>query len=252
MGEQHLAQFVVYRFTALFFDEGQRDIAQRKAHQRLKLLVRVFADDGDQRGTGRENGMARLGRQPVPGAVAAGGGVAFAAGGQHRQRGAVFPAISSARAADSAVFQNQPGNGGLYHLHAAPAGKFAQGVGNIHGAVADRKDPAAALGFKRDTQPFKDRHGLLRREGVGRAHQKAGIAPHCGNKLLRGAVIGEVAAALAGHQDLAGGALPLFQHQYPLAALAGKAGGKHPGGPAADDDSVKLLHGAEWISSFFS
>ena len=48
MGEQHLAQLAVYHLAGFLLDEVQRYIAQRKPHQRGKLLVRILADDGHQ------------------------------------------------------------------------------------------------------------------------------------------------------------------------------------------------------------
>ena len=221
MGEQHLAQLAVYHLSGFLLDEVQRYIAQRKPHQRGKLLVRILADDGHQRGPRRNNSVSHGSRQGVAAAIAAGAGVAFAAGRQNSQRGKEFFACFGFNTHYGVIPLDELADGGLFYLHAALPGKAHQRVGNIHGAVAYREHPVAALGFQCHPQFLKAGHGVLRRHGVDGAHQKAGVAPHRRYEFLRRAVIGHIAAALAGHQYFARGTLPLFQHQHPQAAFGG-------------------------------
>lgn len=197
--------------------------------------------------------MSRGRRQRIAAAVAAGGGIAFAAGRQYGQRRKVFLARPGAYAGHGAVPQQQPVRRPLCDLHPALPGKPHQRIGNIHRTVAYREYPVAPLGFQRHAQPLKAGHGVLRGHGIDGTHQKAGVAPHRRYEFLRGAVVGHIAAALAGHQYFSRGTLPLFQYQHPQAVFGGPAGRKQSRRAAAHYNAVKFVsHGAEWISSFFS
>ena len=86
--------------------------------------------------------MSHGSRQGVAAAIAAGAGVAFAAGRQNSQRGKEFFACHY-----GVIPLDELADGGLFYLHAALPGKAHQRVGNIHGAVAYREYPVASLYF---------------------------------------------------------------------------------------------------------
>src|SRR5258708_863462 len=53
--------------------------------------------------------------------------------------------------------------------------------------------------------------------------------------------VGKVAAAAPGDQNFLADASGTFQHRHEFPALAGLDGAHEPGGPASEDDDIKLL-----------
>ena len=212
--------------------QGQPHVAQGQTHH--AAAGRVRADEAAQTGLRRHDGMPRLPRQLVAAAVAAGGRVADAAGGYE---GVLCPQclapVGDSALAD-AVLQQQ--------LFSAAAHKFCipgivpQGRQHIGGAVALGKDPAAALGLQRHAQFLKQLHGRGRREGVQAGIQEPPVMPHVGQKLPHVAVAGDVAAALAGNEQLLPRAFGVvLQHRHCQALGAGRARRHQACGASADD-----------------
>ena len=230
MGEQRLALLGKQWFAIA--EQRERHIAQRQPHH--AAAGRVRADKAAQAGLGRHNGVPRLPRQLVAAAIAARDRVADAAGGDQRMRCAVcFPPVGDGTLAD-AVLQKQP-FGAAAHKLSVP-GIVAQCRQHIGGAIRLRKDPPPALGFKRYTESFKQFHRRRRRECVKAGIEEPPVAPHIGQKLPHIAVACEVAAPLAGDEQLLPRPLGVvFQHGHGKAAGTGSARRHQARSTAADD-----------------
>ena len=238
VGEQRLALFPEHRAAVL--QKRQRHVAQRKPHH--LAAGRVGRDQAAQTGLGRRDRVPRLPGQLVAAAVAAGGRVADAAGGhQHRPR-PQLPAVGGAHAHAAAVLDQQPFGGALQQLCAG--GVAAQRLQHVGGAVALREHPAAPLGFQRHAQALEQFHRRIGRENVQRRVQKPRIVPHHRQKGRHIAVVGQVAAPLAGDQDLLSRPLGVvLQKRHAGALLAGGAGGHQAGRARTDDQQVRHWHG---------
>ena len=89
-----------------------------------------------------------------------------------------------------------------------------QGLPDLLGLVRHREHPASALHLQLHTKALEQLHGLCGRECPQRREQKARVRAHMVQKLFRRAVVGHIAAALAGDQDLLGRFVHVLQHRY--------------------------------------
>ena len=80
--------------------------------------------------------------------------------------------------------------------------------------VRHREHPAAALHLQLHAEVLEQLHGLCRGERPQRGIQKARIRAHMAQKLLRRAVVGHIAASLAGDKDLLTGLFHMLQHRH--------------------------------------
>ena len=71
--------------------------------------------------------------------------------------------------------------------------------------------------------------------------EEAAVGPEGFDDAAVVAVVGDVAARAAGHEDLDAGLAALFEEQDAPAPLRREEGGKQSGGPAADDDGVPVV-----------
>ena len=233
MRKQRLALLGKQRLAVT--QQGQPHVAQRQPHH--TRAVGVGADKAAQAGLGRHDGMPRLPRQLVAAAVAAGGGVADAAGCQNCRLGAQFLPAVGHRAAADAVFQQQ--------LFGAAAHKFGiagivpQGCQHIGGAVTLREHPPPALGFQRHAQLLKQLHRSGRRKGVQAGIQKPPVMAHKGQKLAHIAVACDVAASFSGNQQLLPAAAGVMLHHRDAQPLGARRARSHqPGSAAAQNQYI--------------
>ena len=233
MGEQRLAQLAEQRLAVA--QQRQAHVAQREAHH--AAAGRVGADEAAQAGLRRHDGMPGLAGQLVAAAVAAGGRVADAAGGDERGGRPQRLAAGSDNALADAVLQQQFPGGTAHELRVPRVA--AQRVKDVGRAVALGEHAAAALGLERHAEAFEQLHGRRRRERVEAGIQKPPVVPHIGQKLPHVAVAGDVAAPLAGDEQFLPRAFGVvFQHRHAQPARTGRPGGHQAGGAAAHDQQI--------------
>ena len=205
--------------------------------------------------------MSRLLRQLVAIAGRTGGGVAYAAGGhQHRIR-PVLPAGSAphAHAAQrraclflfgvARVFRCRRGGLCLRHdvlqqqLFCAIIDDVGvlriaqQRLPDLLGLIRYREHPAAALHLQLHAKAFEQFHGLCRGERSQRGVQKARVRAHMAQKPLCRAVIGHIAAPLAGDKDLLPGLLGMLQHRHLMSLPHGSTRRHQSGCPGSHDQN---------------
>jgi len=89
-----------------------------------------------------------------------------------------------------------------------------KGLPDLLCLVGYREHPASALHLQLHAQTLEQLHGLCGRESPQRRIQKARVGAHMAQKLLCRAVVGHIAAALAGDKDLLAGLVHVFQHRH--------------------------------------
>ena len=246
MGEQELAEFLKHGLAG-FVKQADPDVFQGKA---LHPLAEVpVLDQWDQRADRRDDAVAEDGRKAVAVAGGAGGGIGLAAGGKdHSRRGKA--AAVGADAGDSAVLGQKLSHPRLTHRHPGFPQGAAQDVDHRRRPVRDRENAVAALDLEGAAAVFKEGLGLLRREAGERGIEKPAVARDVFQNLLPGAVVGHVAAALAGDVELFAETVVRLEEQD-LRPVRGRLDrGKHAGGSAADDDHVSS-HGTFSLSFSF-
>ena len=234
VGEQHLALLVKDGLSVL--EQGQGDVFQRQTHH--LFAVGVVAHKAHETGHRLHESVPGLPGQLVAVTGGAGGGVAHAAGGHQYGICPVFPARSAPHA-DAAQ-----GRAGLFLFEMARvfrhSGGFLrfrrqlfqqqlsgtvvhelgvlcipqQGLPDLLGLVRHREHPASALHLQLHTKALEQLHGFCGWERPQRREQKARVRAHMAQKLFRCAVVGHIAAALAGDQDLLGRFVHMLQHRY--------------------------------------
>jgi hypothetical protein len=122
-------------------------------------------------------------------------------------------------------------------------------VDDVGGLIRLWEHPRAPLGLERHAAFLKEAHDLLRGKGVEGAVEKTRIAPHRLQKAVAVAVVGEVAAALAGDEQLAPDAGVAIEKQHARAARRGLSRRHEPGGAGADRDEVVGSHARSPLSS---
>ena len=218
MGEQCFSLLREQGFAVT--EQCQLYVAQRKAHH--PAAGRVGADQTAQAGLGRHDGMPGLFGQRIAASVAAGDRIADAAGGNQRSGCPQRLAPVGNNTCAGAVFQQQLFGAAAYKVSIPPVG--AQRCKNIRGTVAFGEHPAPALGFQRYPEGFKQLHGRRRRESIQAGVQEPPVVAHVGQKFPHIAVAGDVAASLAGDEQLLPRALGIvFQHRDPQAPGTGSA-----------------------------
>ena len=257
VGKQHLALLVKNGLAVL--QQGQGDVFQRQTHH--LFAVRVPADKADQTGHRLYKGVPRLLRQLVAVAGRTGGGVAHAAGRhQHRVR-PVLPAGGTphAHAAQrraglflfgvARVFRCRRGRLCLrcnvlqQQLFCAVVDDICilriaqQRLPDLLRLIGYREHTAAALHLQLHAKPFEQFHGLCRGERPQRGVQKARIRAHMAQKLLCRAVVGHVAAPLAGDKDLLPGLLGMLQHRHLMSLPHGGTRRHQSGCPGSHDQN---------------
>ena len=257
VGEQHLALLVKDGLAVL--QQGQGDVFQRQTHH--LFAVRVAADKADQTGHRLHKGVPRLLRQLVAIAGRAGGGVAHAAGSHQYSVCPVLPAGSAphAHAAQrraslflfgvTRVFRCRRGGFCLRHdvlqqqLFCAVVDDVGvlriaqQCLPDLLGLIRYREHPAAALHLQLHAKAFEQFHGLCRGERPQRGVQKARVRAHMAQKLLCRAVVGHVAASLAGDKDLLPGLLGMLQHRHLMSLPHGSTRRHQSGCPGSHDQN---------------
>ena len=234
VGEQHLA--LLLKDILAILKKGQGHIFQSKTHH--LFAVRVMADQTDQTGHRLHKGVPGLPGQPVAVTGGAGGGVAHTAGGHQYGICPVFPARSAPHA-DAAqgraglflfgmarvfrhsggflrfrqqLFQQQLSGTVVHKLGVLCIPQ--QGLPDLLGLVRHREHPASALHLQLHAKALEQLHGLCGWERPQRREQKARVRAHMVQKLFCRAVVGHIAAALAGDQDLLGRFVHVLQHRY--------------------------------------
>ena len=257
MSEQHFALLVKNGLAVL--EQGQGDVFQRQAHH--LFAVRVMAHKTDQTGHRLNEGVPGLLGQFVAVAGRAGGGVAHAAGGHQYSVCPVFPAGGAphAHAAQrraslflfgvTRVFLCRRGGLCLRHdvLQQQLFCTVVDDVGvlriaqqrlpDLLGLIRYREHPASALHLQLHAQSFEQLHGLCRGERPQRGVQKARVRAHMAQKLLCRAVVGHVAAPLAGDKDLLPGLLGMLQHRYLMSLPHGGTRRHQSGCPGSHDQN---------------
>ena len=257
VGKQHLALLVKDGLAVL--QQGQGDVFQRQPHH--LFAVRVAADKADQTGHRLHKGVSRLLRQLVAVTGRTGGGVAHAAGGHQHSVCPVFPAGSAphAHAAQrraclflfgvTRIFRCRRGR--LYLRHDVLQQQLfcaiiddvrilriaQQRLPDLLRLIRYREHPAAALHFQLHAQGFEQLHGLCRGKSSQRGVQKARVRAHMAQKLLCRAVVGHIAAPLAGDKDLLPGLLGMLQHRHLMSLPHGGTRRHQSGCPGSHDQN---------------
>ena len=170
----------------------------------------------------------------------AGGGIGTAAGTQDHRPGRDIP-LGCAHRLHRAVPGQDLQRRDMPHLYIAIPQLPPQDIHNIKGAVRDRKDPVAPLRFQRTAPGREERHGVLRREPVQRAHQKAAVAGDICQHLVGAAVVCHITAALAGDPQLLTQPRIGLQQGHGAALLCSGDGREHTGSAAADDNKLSSV-----------
>lgn len=185
--------------------------------------------------------MPQLQRHSIAVTCGAGGGIGCPASSQDHPPGVVGLHLGS-HAGYPAVFRQNMTDPPGFHGDILAAQLRLQAFQNRGCPVCYRKYPVSPLGFQRAAPLFKKRLGFFRRKGSHGAVEEPPIPRGVLQHLLAGAVVGHVAAALSGDQQLSSQPVVAFQQQHPLALACRGDGGKHSGRTAADHNSIKVPH----------
>ena len=156
--------------------------------------------------------MPGLLRQTVAVAGRAGQRIGRAAGAQ-QHRAACDRAVRGQNAVYRAVRDRKARHRRLPPLDAAALQRALQHVQNIGGAVRDGKHAVAALDLERAAALLKKGHCRFRREGRHGAVEEAPVARNIFQRLFGGAGICDIAAALAGDEELFAAAAVFFEQE---------------------------------------
>ena len=255
MGEQHLTLFVKNGLSVL--EQGQGDVFQRQTHH--LFAVGVVAHKAHETGHRLHESVPGLPGQLVAVTGGTGGGVAHAAGGHQYGICPVFPARSAPHA-DAAQ-----GRAGFFLFRMARIFRLVrfglrfrrqffqqqlfgpvvddvrilrvaqQGLPDLLGLVRRREHPASALHLQLHTKALEQLHGLCGRECPQRREQKARVRAHMAQKLFRRAVVGHIAAALAGNQNFLRRFFHVLQHRH-LMSLPDSGSRRHQSGGTCPHD----------------
>ena len=231
MRKQHFAEFPVDQTIILI--GGEADVFQGKALHLRAVFILAF--QRHKRSLRRGNRMAEAFGKTVTVA------------GRSRQRiGQAACADSSRAAADRSFLRHDAADASVFaadgfclrakETYTEAAAFLQQQLGHVVCIVADRKNAVTALDFERQTAIFKPGHHISGRKAVHRAVQEAPVPRHIGQYGFDVAVIGQIAATLAGDSQLPAQLLIGIKHRHSEAALGGRRGKHQPGCPAADHD----------------
>ena len=240
MREQQLAEVLIDRFP-LFVAELHARVAQGQALHLGAGFIR--AHERHERAARRLDRVPGLLRQTVAVAGRAGQRIGRAAGAQ-QHRAACDRAVRGQNAVYRAVRDRKARHRRLPPLDAAALQRALQHVQNIGGAVRDGKHAVAALDLERAAALLKKGHCRFRREGRHGAVEEAPVARNIFQRLFGGAGICDIAAALAGDEELFAAAAVFFEQEDPTPARGGLNCGKQPCRSPAHDHGVKcgLFH----------
>ena len=125
-----------------------------------------------------------------------------------------------------------------HHAHAVFLQHPCQRPGYVACFFRRRKHAPAALHHNRTSGLFQQRHHILGRKHAQRAVQEPRIARHLPQEFLLIAIVGHVAATLAGDVDLFAQLFIAFQQCDVCAALCGVNRREHAARAATDDDNL--------------
>ena len=140
-------------------------------------------------------------RQSVPVPSGAGQRVGHAAGGDNDRPAGIPPPLSR-DSGQGLPIPRQRESPVLNDVHPRPPQGPKQGVDDIRRFIGAGKHPIAPFGFQRDPQFLKERLGPLRRKPGHGADEEAVSSGNILQGLRRSAVVGHVAAPLAGDVQL--------------------------------------------------
>ena len=123
----------------------------------------------------------------------------------------------------------------MHEIHARLADIIVQRVHDIQRTVRHGKYAVSALGLERNAALFKKFHCILHGKCAERTVQKPRIARHMRQKIIRTAIVGDIAPALSGDDDLASHLGVLFK-QGDGCAVQRRCSGRHQSRRAAADD----------------
>ena len=250
MGEQHLP--LLLKDGLVVLKEGELDVFQGEAHH--LFAVGVFGHQAHQAGHRLNDGVAGLPGQLVAVAGGTGHRIAEAAGGHQDAVGPVAFARRSlySHAAEGRALFGLFALGRSLLLHrlqqqrrrpvvdqVGAGGIVQQGLADFCRLVRHREHPAPPLHLQGHTQALKQLLGFGRREGVEGGIQKPGVGSHMAEKFLLVAVVGQVAAALAGDQDFLAWFVGVLQQCNLVPLPCSGAGGHQSSRPRPHDQNFR-------------
>src|SRR5690606_14884439 len=203
------------------------------------LLVLAAEGQRHQARAGGQHRVAEPARQLVAEAAGAHARDRKAAAGHHQRRRAELAArgvqaeiagVAVDHALDRAGrLDPHPGRGAFVQQHAHD---------QLRGFVAEQL--AQLLLVVRDAVAFDQLDEVPR----GVARQRGLAEVRVGREVVcrAGTGVGEIAAPAAGHQDLLADLVGVLDHDRAQAAAAGGDGAHEPGGTAADDEDIAIVH----------
>ena len=117
----------------------------------------------------------------------------------------------------------------------------SEGAGDVAGFLRSGENPAAALHRNGAAGTFQQGHHILRGKETEGGIEEAGIARHLGKEGIQVAIVGQVAAALAGDIDLFPELLIFLEERDGSAGTGRKQGSDHSGSAAPDNDDIRLF-----------
>ena len=235
MSEQHLAQLGIQGFLALF--EGEGHVFQRQALQPFGPFRRRL--NGGKHRRGRDHRMPRRHGEGIAVAAGAGHGIALAAGGEDDRVSLQRFAAHQRHAADCAVLLIDSLHPAVQaDIHPCRGKRAAQGADHVAGLLRSGEHAPSALGYHRAALVLQQLHHPLRVQEAQCTVQKPRIPGHLPQKLIDSAVVGHVAAALAGDVDLFAQLLVALQQRDVRPRPCSVDGGHHAACAAADDDDL--------------
>ena len=236
VGEQQLTQLTVYYFTFPVLHRQDHVFQGQALHLPAAGVGRL---QRHQRRGRLHNSVPRLAGQVIAVPRGAGGGIGRPAGGQDQGAAGELPLVGD-KGGHFPLFCFQAGGPGLDHGDLQPPQLEKQRVDDVGGLVGGGEHPVTPLYLQLHPQVGEK---ALHIGGGGAAHgaeQKAAVPGGGGQGLLRGAVVGHVAAALAGDVQLAPHLLVALHQAHVRPQSGGGDGGHHPGGAAAHHDQIML------------
>ena len=115
-----------------------------------------------------------------------------------------------------------------------------QSRGDIGCMIRDGKDTPSPFNFDRAAVLFKEILYHLMVKAVDSAVQKLVVSGDISEKILCGAVIGQVAASLSGDIDFLSGLFIFFKNSHFAALLSCRFRGHQTGGAGPDHDHIFL------------
>ena len=182
--------------------------------------------------------MSGLFGEFIAASVRTGDRIGRSAAGQQHRISMVFLPIGAQNAGDFFIRCQQLFDRSLLQMYASFFHLPHQRFQNIRCLIRHRKNTVAALGLERNACIFKKRHCILGIKPRKCRIQKPRILRDIGKQRLPIAVIGDIAASLAGNQQLSSRLFPTFQQQHAFSKPSGLYRRHHPGSTAADYNQI--------------